>query len=403
MAKFFNGIGELLRRLNTENKLLSAVFENRKRIEFTLADAWAYVDSEKNLQLLIDYGILHLEEGVIELDETYMRFFEDVLQINEDISQHTVEECVIQLKEIIEIYLKERNYPEKQVTYLRKARRTLRYIAQLAVRNVIDLKRNVNDTYRNEVNYEVKRIRLEKFKQQTIDIAHLVRDTEHLLDSEDSTFQVLSPDERFMHITIDARTQLKEAYYNLIDLQRTIRDYLHQVELQHRLVKKIRMLKYLKDQLVWHQSTNVAQVLNCKWDLWLGPITPYTTKPSLTYLRNSDEGVAIIKDVAKSIQKSLCLRCAAPPKISRQMLQGDIRIEDFVDVDSLAMAFFASNKDLFSFIIQYGYSKPQSLERRIEYYTEIAQTYCDRLVFSDQWFSHQGINYPLIYQKQKVL
>lgn len=399
MAKFFTGIGELIRRLNAENKLLSAVFENRKRIEFTLADAWAYVESEKNLQLLIDYGILHLEEGIIELDETYMRFFEDVLQINEEISQRTVEECVLQLQDIIDLYLKERNYPEKQVVYLRKARRTLRYIAQLAVRNVIDLKRNVNDTYRNEVNYEVKRLRLEKFKQQTIDIACLVRDTEQLLDSEDSTFKVLSPDEHFMHITIDARTQLKDAYHNLIDLQKTIRDFLHQVEAQQQLVKKVRMLKYLKDQLTWQHSTNVVQVLDQLNDLALSSIPTYTTKPSLTFLRNNDEGTILLNEARKTIHKSIQLRYAPPPKITPKMMRDKTIIEDFVDVDALARAFFASSNDLFSYIVKYAFNKPQSLEHRVELYAEIAQTYFERLEFTDQCSYYQGIQYPLIYQK----
>lgn len=151
--------------------------------------------------------------------------------------------------------------------------------------------------------------------------------------------------------------------------------------------------------MTWLHSTNITQVLDRKSDLWLGPIAPYSTKPSLGFLRNSDEGAMVIKEVAKNIQKSISLRSTPPPIISSKMIKGETVIEDFVDVDALAHSFFASGKDLFSYILQYGYNKPQSLERRVEYYTEITQTYYEQLEFTDQWSTYQGIDYPLIYQK----
>jgi len=51
----------------------------------------------------------------------------------------------------------------------------------LAERNVVDLKRNVNDTYKNERNYAIKRTKLEKYLNQIAGISRLVKETENLL------------------------------------------------------------------------------------------------------------------------------------------------------------------------------------------------------------------------------
>ena len=161
--KVFHSVSELLKRLNTERRLISEMFYNRKKLEFHYDDARGFVESEKNLDLLIQYGVIRLEGDLLELEEVYLRFLEEILQVNEDISNASVEESVSQLRDNIDYYLKEQNNPEGQHRYLRKVKRSLRTIALMAERNVVDLKRNVNDTYKNERNYAIKRTKLEKY------------------------------------------------------------------------------------------------------------------------------------------------------------------------------------------------------------------------------------------------
>ena len=106
----------------------------------------------------------------------------------------------------------------------------------MAERNVVDLKRNVNDTYKNERNYAIKRTKLEKYLNQIAGISRLVKETENLLDDEHATFSNFAPDEQLVYIIIDVRTQLKAAFHSLIDLEKTIRDYLHQIDAIGKLV-----------------------------------------------------------------------------------------------------------------------------------------------------------------------
>lgn len=402
MQKSFRNVEELLKRLNTERRLISEMFNNRKKLEFRYEDACAFVDSEKNLLLLIDYGVIRREGTLLELEEVYLRFLEEILQVNEEISNASVEENVELLKTSIEYYLKEQNNQEGQRKYLRKVKRTLRTIAQMAERNVIDLKRNVNDTYKHERNYDVKRSKLEKFLEQIAGISRLVKDSESLLDDEHATFSNFAPDEQLVYIITDVRIHLKDVFHNLIDLEKIIRDYLHQIDVQSRLVKNIRRLKYLKDQLTWENSTNVRQVLDGVHPLWLEPHAYYMLKPSVALLKNTDEGLSILAEAQQRIARRLVLKHEPILPIMQEQMEPKPIVEDFVDVDALATAFMASGHDLFNFVLDYKYITPQTLEQKVEYYTEIVQNYFGRLHFSDEWQETETLSYPLIYPDNSI-
>lgn len=192
--KLFHNVEELLKRLNTERRLISEMFYNRKKLEFRYEDTRGFVESEKNLQLLIDYGVIRQEGELLELEDAYLRFLEEVLQVNEDISTAMVEDSVARLRESIDFYLSEQNNPEEQHRYLRKVKRSLRTIALMAERNVVDLKRNVNDTYKNQRNYAIKRSQLEKYLEQIASISRLVKETESLEELQNPLFIGVSKD-----------------------------------------------------------------------------------------------------------------------------------------------------------------------------------------------------------------
>jgi len=400
--KVFHSVSELLKRLNTERRLISEMFYNRKKLEFHYDDARGFVESEKNLDLLIQYGVIRLEGDLLELEEVYLRFLEEILQVNEDISNASVEESVSQLRDNIDYYLKEQNNPEGQHRYLRKVKRSLRTIALMAERNVVDLKRNVNDTYKNERNYAIKRTKLEKYLNQIAGISRLVKETENLLDDEHATFSNFAPDEQLVYIIIDVRTQLKAAFHSLIDLEKTIRDYLHQIDAIGKLVKKTRLLKQRKDDLTWESSTNIRNFLSGKDHVWLEPRTNYSIKPSLTWLSNTDDGLLALIEAQQQLSRRLRLSREPDPSIKPEEMQPEPVIEDFVNVDALAISFMASGQDLFNFVLNYRYSTSQSLDQKVEYYTEIIQNNFNGLTFMDEWHQLGDICYPLVYPKSRI-
>lgn len=395
--KVFTDLNELIKRLNAERKLLHALFQARLRYDFSYEEAAGLVENEKNLRLLIDYGVIRQEGDLIELEEIYQHFFEEVLRLNEDITSSTVEESLQSLKENIDFYLKERNHPEAQGKYVRKIMRSLRNISTQASTKTIELKRVINDTFRQERNYEIKRTKLENYLATLESISSLIRQTERLLEERRETLEVLTTDDRITRLILDVKLQFKDVFHSLIELERTIRDYLNQIDAHNRLVKHIRKLKYLKDQLTWERTTNVREILEECNNLTLETMSYYTTNVSLSFLRNSDDAIEIIDDVRKTISRLKALKNTPTTPLKESDLNPKCIVEDFVDTDSVANAFFASSQDLYTFVINYSYIQPQPKERRIEYYLEIVQNHYNKLRITDHWRQDGNVGYPLIY------
>ncbi len=395
--KVFTNLNELIKRLYAERKLLHALFQARLRFDFSYEEAVELVENEKNLRLLIDYGVIRQEGDLIELEETYQHFFEEVLRLNEDITSSTVEENLQALKDNIDFYLKERNHPESQGKYVRRIMRSLRNISTQASTKTIELKRVINDTFRQERNYEIKRTKLENYLATLESISSLIRQTERLLDERRETMEVLTTDDRITRLILDVKIQFKDVFHSLIELERTIRDYLNQIDAHNRLVKHIRKLKYLKDQLTWERTTNVREVLDKCSHQPLETITYYTTKVSLSFLRNSDDAIEIISDVRKTISRLRSLKNTPTVPLKESDLNTECIVEEFVDTDAMANAFFASSQDLYTFVINYPYTQPQQRERKVEYYLEIVQNHYHKLLITGDWRQDGNVEYPLIY------
>lgn len=395
--KVFSNITELLSRLHTERKLLHELFQARQKYNFRYEDALEFVNNERNLRLLIDYGIVRQEGEMLELEEIYQHFFEEILRLNENITSFTVEENLKQLKNNIDFYLKERSNTDSQRKYINKIIRTLRNISTQAASKTVELKRVINDTYRQERNYEIKRQKLEEYQGTLESIASLICQTERVLDERKDILDVMTPDQRFTRLAMDVRLHFKDIFHSLIELEHTIRDYLHQIDAHNRKVKRIRKLKYLKDQLTWEKTSTVCQMLDgCAHQL-LETTPYYTTRISLPFLRDTDAGFELISTVRNAISRRKKPNSSPQTPLKTEELNPGYLVEDFVDTDRIAEAFFASSQDLYSFVKNYPYERPKELEQKVEYYTEIILNHHSRLQITEVWRTDGNINYPLIY------
>ena len=395
IQKTFRNINELITRLYQDRRLISEMFQHRRSIDFSRDDALALTD-ESRLAVLTGFGVLREEGNLLEIEESYLQFFEEVLLANEEITGSAIADQLELLKENIKFYLMERENPLRQIKYIRKVKRSLRSIAQLSARNLIDLKRNVDDTFKNEPNYNIKREKLQKYLKNIDEINRLINSTQELLDNENATFEHFAPDEELTALIISVRIELNEVSHAIIEQQSVIRDYLHRIDRQDRMVKKLRRLKMLKDQFLWKSATDLYTVLDGKTDLFLDPLPPVALRPSLSFLRQTDAGSEILDDARKSIAKTIRTHTKGPGLLTEGDLNAEPVIERYVDPDALAEIFFASEKDLFSFVMEHEFEFPQSLEQRLVHYTVIAQRYVDRLEFTGEWRDFEMLSYPII-------
>lgn len=393
----FNNIDELLKMMGRERVLLKEMFQRRREGSLRYDVARELVEyRQERLQFLIDRGVIRDSGDFLEMEEVYLRFFEDVLQVNEQISITSVRESIEALDAAINYYLME-NSEQRKWEYLRQVRKILRNIALTTLRNVIDLKRNIDNTYKNEPNYLIKKAKLEKLDEQRHSIAELIHQTEDFLDNRQQGFFAVAMDVGLRATVQDVRLQLKDAYHNILELDRQIIEYLNLIEYQNRLLKKLRKIKYLKDQMVLESQTDVLPMLRGINPLWMENRPKYTLKLSLDMLRGSDDGLSAIKALSLKMKTGTMARSRKADPLALDYLTQDREILDIVSTLELKNAFAASGEDLYAFVQHFKCHKPLEREERLVLFCQVASQFLNEMIITDRTAIDNDIEYPLIY------
>ena len=399
-ASHFHSLEELIRALDRERKLLYALFQDRKRLSFryNLAKELA-TKKDESLEFLRRFGIIHENGDFVELEDVYLRFFEEVLEVNEEINVASVKESIGSLNAAIDYYQSEKSATRKW-GYLKDVKRILRNIALTTLRNVIDLKRNIDNTYKNEPTFVVKKKKLVHLDEKRKDIAALINECEKVIDEKQATFFLVAMDVELKDTVTDVKLQLKEVYHNLLELDRQIINYLNLIEYQNRLFEKVQKLKYLRDQMLLETNTDIKAKMDARNPVWMEPRPRYTLKVSLSMLRTTDTGLKILQDVAKGKSNDRLRKGNLAEPLTKEELTEQQKVLQTVDVREVKTAFMASGDNLFHFVMNYsGYRKQMADEEKLVLFCQIAAQYHDELVISEEYGRHGNIVFPFIYPK----
>ena len=399
-ASHFHSLEELIRALDRERKLLYALFQDRKRLSFryNLAKELA-TKKDESLEFLRRFGIIHENGDFVELEDVYLKFFEEVLEVNEEINVASVKESIGSLNAAIDYYQSEKNATRKW-GYLKDVKRILRNIALTTLRNVIDLKRNIDNTYKNEPTFVVKKKKLVHLDEKRKDIAALINECEKVIDEKQATFFLVAMDVELKDTVTDVKLQLKEVYHNLLELDRQIINYLNLIEYQNRLFEKVQKLKYLRDQMLLETNTDIKAKMDARNPVWMEPRPRYTLKVSLSMLRTTDTGLKILQDVAKGKSNDRLRKGNLAEPLTKEELTEQQKVLQTVDVREVKTAFMASGDNLFHFVMNYsGYRKQMADEEKLVLFCQIATQYHDELVISEEYGRHGNIEFPFIYPK----
>lgn len=399
-ASHFHSLEELIRALDRERKLLYALFQDRKRLSFryNLAKELA-TKKDDSLEFLRRFGIIHENGDFVELEDVYLKFFEEVLEVNEEINVASVKESIGSLNAAIDYYQSEKNATRKW-GYLKDVKRILRNIALTTLRNVIDLKRNIDNTYKNEPTFVVKKKKLVHLDEKRKDIAALINECEKVIDEKQATFFLVAMDVELKDTVTDVKLQLKEVYHNLLELDRQIINYLNLIEYQNRLFEKVQKLKYLRDQMLLETNTDIKAKMDARNPVWMEPRPRYTLKVSLSMLRTTDTGLKILQDVAKGKSNDRLRKGNLAEPLTKEELTEQQKVLQTVDMREVKTAFMASGDNLFHFVMNYsGYRKQMADEEKLVLFCQIAAQYHDELVISEEYGRHGNIEFPFIYPK----
>lgn len=384
----FRSIDALLRVIAREKELIKFLFTGRKAPSLRPEQAMEHFleGDERRLNLLLDHGVIRKTEegGVLVLEETYLRFFEEVLEVNEEINVQSVKQHIDALNENIELWLTAGTDPQR-FRYMGEILRILRNISLSTHRNVIDLKRNIDSTYKNERDYALKRKRLEILDRKRADIALLIKEAEKVIEN--------AP---LKETVTEVKTSLTESYHNLLELDRQIIQYLNKIEAEQKLVEKIRRIKYLKDQLVWEQSTDVLFCLQTHRPAFLEKRPWYNFLPSLELITNSSDGLAALKEAHKALKHPVAKRKVETEPLTAEETVQKTLVQDTMNTYEIRNAFLGSSQDLMSFLAT---GKEFPLSEKLSLFCRLAAEYYEDFRITDQYVEMNDYSYPLIYPR----
>ena len=374
------------------------MFLQRKTIAVKYDDALETLDGDENkLKLLITYGVIVQTGDSLELDDAYQRFFEDVLAVNEDINISSVKMYIDKLNLGINSYLAAENNTRRE-GFLREIRHTFKSIDNATRRNVIDLKRNIDDTYKQEPNFKIKELRLKDFDEKARLIGELIHQTERVMD-EQTIFFSTAADYGLKQAVSEVREGLRESAHGLIAVTAQIIDYLNRIEYQSRLVKRVRQLKYLRDQFMIEQATNVKELMAQSDAVWMERQPKYITRVSLDFLRNEDIALDILDNIRRRLSKKANISSRLAEKIDANYLEEQTETTRAFNHQELLNGFLAQSSDLFYYVWNYSFSDSLDKELRLVLFLQMASQYPEQMRYTDEIKTIDNIDYPIIYPR----
>jgi hypothetical protein len=396
----FSSIKELLSALNREEKLLTEMFKKRKKTDYKYEYALELVENNDNkIHYLIDRSVLRQNGNNLEIDDFYLQFFEQVLDANEEINTSYINENIEKVKQNIDYYFNEHN-EQRKYEYLRIIKYTLRKIGIITLRNVVDLKRNIDNTFKSEPTYKNKRAKLINLDSKRKDITKLIEQTGYLISEEDITFFKIATDEELNRIIVQLKIQLSKCTHNLIEIERQVIDFLNQIQQQSGVIEKLRQIKYLKDQFVLETATDIKQVLSTKNQVIFESKPIYPLKLSFKFLQTDENAFDSIKKIAKGLKLGAKLKQPVADKISDQYLETQIEEEIIINLEEVKNSFVASSYNLFDFVMNYNFSKTVSFDERVTFYCQMVSQYDTIFEITEHFAKKEDIEFAIVYPKE---
>ncbi len=393
----FSSIRELFSALNREHSLLTEMFEKR-HITYKREYAFEHTDhNEERIDLLIAKGVIQENGNFLEIDARFLDFFEDVLEVNEDINTASVLSEIKSIKENIEYYLLESTATRKY-SFLKKVKSSLRKVNRSLMRTVIDLKRNIDNTFKTEPNYKIKIKKLENLDVTRFETVQLMDNIEKLFDADEKAFFASAIDEELIQIITELKFSVRDCRHYSIEMQKQIIEYLNKIQQQSRFLEKIRKVKYLKDQFQLKTESDLETILESENALIFESTQRNSLKLSLDDLE-TDENHDLIEKIAKSKKSKVTLQKAKASKISKTLLDTTEESEIVLNVHAIKNNFIASGGELYSFLQQYDYPKKVDNHELVTLFCKITSMFENELIVTDDFKTDNGVEYAVVYGK----
>lgn len=393
----FKNIKELIKTLDWSKELLSEMFEKRNSFSYKYDMAIHVLGDVERVEKLLETEVIRKNGAYLEIDEHYLDFFELVLEVNEQISTAFIQESIQLVKDGINFYLKENN-ADKQFSYLKQTKSALQKIGRIINRSIIDLNRNIDNTFKYESNYKIKIDRLENFDVKRTQIKDLIEQTDDLITNDELTFFKTASDIELNQIVNKLRLQLADARHNISETHNQIIEYINQTKHKTQLLEKVKQVKYLRDMFELKSKTNFEATLITNNALLFSNKLQFSTKLSIDYLQ-TDEGRDIIDKAIRKFKTENKPVIQLSEIISNNYLQTEVEQEYFINIEEVKRGFIASGNHLFDFIMSYKFPREVDFGERVTLFCRLASVYENEFNISDNYTRKEDIEFAMIYPK----
>ena len=392
----FNSVDEIIKILGRANKLIAGMFEKRTLVVFRYSEALSLMDDDENrLCLLIEKEVIHQNGMYVELDERFLEFFELLLEANEDINTASIDDNLSQLRENMDYYLQE-NISQRQKNYLREVKSIFRRIAKITLRNAVLLQYSIDSTYKNEPNYRIKIAKLENLDKKRINIQRFIFEVEKIILKKDLIFFNRAMDDELSGILLHLREDLQTTSHHLIKCQQDVINFLNQIRVNIVLVEKIRKVKYLRDQMVLKAKSNLVDILKNDTSILIEGNTSSIFRLSLNYLA-SDSAKDVLLKVNRSVIYGRSKTSVQAKAFNESDLIEQVDRLDYINLDNIMLHFFASDDELFPFVLNYKFNQEVDMEKRITIFCQLVSIYEPQLDIKDEYGNYDKYEYARVF------
>lgn len=391
----FRTLKEFIRALANNEAFFSALFE-RRNVNVRYDDAVNLLEGRTDrLAFLIDRGLVQQNGDFLELDEQFREFFEQILEVNIEVSTAYIRESVENIQSNMAYFLEEKSTSRRN-QYLRKVKSNLRKLYKNIWRNVLDLRRNIEDAYKTEPSYKIKIAKLEGYDKKAVDIEKLIAVVEDLCFEKEKLFFVRATDEELNRIKWQMKRTFGDTRHQLIEIQRQVINYLNLVREQSVLIEKLRKVKFLKDQFELKEKSNLVQVLAARNDLIFEKRPGYPLKLSL-HTMQTDEAREIVASVLANKKRKAQLKRQVAEAFTAAELEAENDESAFVNIDEVKRSFLASGRELFDFLLQYPLPGNMDFDARLTLYCRLIALFPGEIEVSEEYNEINGVEYAMAY------
>lgn len=371
-------IRELITKFNKHKDTLEVLFGNRNK-DLSVAELVALEHcSEQDMAELEELGLVTVDERWVSLDERFRLFLEDFLEIGE-VNTGFVNDSLNLIEAHINLYKK-----RKSSASVRTIRQGLQRMRSLLNNEVKKLYKLVDEAYKSEPDYAVKKAKLEIYRRKRDELVTLIENA-HFLFSENAEFFYTHPSFELNLLKENVEKELNENHTFLTEIQFQIIEYLKKVQYHSQLYDHIRRLRELRDLHEFGYRTNAKELLE-EDNMLFWTKTPSENIPiSFSYLY-SDKGQELIERIRRKLQRTRYYRGEFNAYLPEGFDKLEVETLLKIDTQELILVFANQSKDLFEFLEHHNYAEGIKLNQieKLTLYVELSIDFDEMLIHSDK-------------------